>query len=55
LYAKERLLLNALYADVETGHVASERILEKLGFVQIGHTFIEASGRDISHYRLMPL
>jgi [ribosomal protein S5]-alanine N-acetyltransferase len=54
-FAKERLLLDALYSGVETGHVVSEHILQKLGFVRIGHTFIEASGRDISHYRLAPL
>ncbi|HEX8806382.1 MAG TPA: GNAT family N-acetyltransferase [Candidatus Aquilonibacter sp.] len=50
--AKDRLALDELYADVETGHAASEHILRKLGFTWIGHTFIEASGRDISRYRL---
>lgn len=51
-FAKERLALDAVYSDVETGHVASQRVLEKFGFRKIGHTLIEASGRDISHYRL---
>lgn len=55
LLAKERLRLDALYADVETGNLASERILGKLGFVRMGHTVIAASARDISHYRLSPL
>ncbi|MGB6985742.1 MAG: GNAT family N-acetyltransferase [Candidatus Aquilonibacter sp.] len=54
-FAKERLALEALYADVETGHAASERVLCKFGFARTGHTFIAASGRDISHYRLAPL
>ncbi len=53
--AKEHLALEALYADVETGHAASERILRKFGFERTGHTFYDASGRDISHYRLAPL
>jgi [ribosomal protein S5]-alanine N-acetyltransferase len=54
-YAKERLMLEALYSDVETGHLASEHILRKLGFESIGHTVVAASGRDISHYLLSPL
>jgi [ribosomal protein S5]-alanine N-acetyltransferase len=54
-YAKERLLLKALYADVETGHLASERILRKFGFQLSDHSIIVASGRDISHYCLSPL
>jgi [ribosomal protein S5]-alanine N-acetyltransferase len=54
-FAKEQLLLDALYADVETGNLASERILRKFGFESIGHTIVADSGRDISHYRLAPL
>lgn len=50
--AKERLALEALYADVSTGHAASERVLCKFGFKRTGHTFYAQSGRDISHYRL---
>jgi RimJ/RimL family protein N-acetyltransferase len=53
--ARERLALEALYSDVETGHTVSEHILQKLGFKKTGHSFLEASGRDISHYRLAPL
>lgn len=47
-----RLGLMRILADVETGNLASDRILQKLGFCLTGSELLKASGRVIQHYEL---
>lgn len=49
-----RLNLSRILADADKGNIASERILEKLGF-RIVHAETLASGRVINHYELQRL
>lgn len=48
-----RLDLRRVLADVEQGHAASERIMEKLGFRFLNREVIPESGRVIISYELL--
>lgn len=50
--AFDRLKLNRVVADVEKGHAASERVLQKLGFAKIREEVIPGGRRIICHYEL---
>jgi [ribosomal protein S5]-alanine N-acetyltransferase len=51
-YGFQKLRLKKIYADVEKGHAASERILRKLGFEWVSEEKIAGSARVICVYRL---
>lgn len=50
--AFDRLKLNRVVADVEKGHTASERVLQKLGFADVREERIPGGPRIIRHYEL---
>lgn len=52
--AFSRLNLPRVCADVEKGHVASQHVLEKLGFAFTMEEAIAGSARVIRHYELLP-
>lgn len=52
-YAFERLELPRISADVEKGNAASERILQKFGFREVGREVLPGRGRIICYYELL--
>lgn len=50
--AFDRLKLSLVVADVEKGHAASERVLQKLGFTIVREEVIPGGRRIICHYEL---
>lgn len=50
--AFDNLKLNRVVADVERGHAASERVLQKLGFASVREEVIPGGRRIICHYEL---
>jgi RimJ/RimL family protein N-acetyltransferase len=51
-FAKSELHLSRVLADVEKGHSASERIMQKFGFALVREKRIPGSERVICHYAL---
>jgi RimJ/RimL family protein N-acetyltransferase len=50
--AFDRLELSRVVADVEKGHTASERVLQKVGFAKVREEVIPGGSRIICHYEL---